>query len=279
MRGLADTFLYHVCEFEAHDFFEKDKRTEEGMADQRELDNGDYDVPNTVAYVTQTFKNSENDAFRERAKKQHSADYRKFCRENPHDRDCNMFHPRCEGATFGYMNAMFCQPGALDYFKEYDYVVMNCGHHPAATAEYSYRKYDKLVEDFFNEMDRKEMVGKRKLFWVESVAIPLHQDSNVIEYKDWRTYHRLLLFDSIAKNRLRIFKPISNVHVVPSFQSTLALFDKLCDCGHYPASARLPQLLGLLDQIKISLNLVVDHYRAPAPVSGRDCIGFGCGPG
>ena len=128
-------------------------------------------------------------------------------------------------------------------------------------------------------MDRRDVIGDRKLFWVESVAIPLHQDYNVIEYKDWRTYHRLLLFDSIAKNRLQIFKTIANVHVVPSFQSTLALFDKLCDCGHYPASARLPQLLGLLDQMKIAIHLEKDHYRAPVPVKNRDCIGFGCGPG
>lgn len=280
MRGLADIFLFHVCEFEAHNFFEKDERTEEGKADMRELDNGNYDVPNTVAYVTKIFRNSENEDWIERSKKQHSSDYRKFCEDSPTDRDCRMYHPRCEGTHFGYMNAMFCQPGALDYFKDYKYIVMNCGHHPAATAEYSYRKYNTLVEDFFSEMRKRQVVGDRKLFWVENVAIPIHQDHNVIDYKDWRTYHRLLLFDYIAKQQAKKFiSSIGQVRIAPAFQSTLAVFDKLCDCGHYPPSARMPQLLGLLDQVKISLNMADDHFRAPVHVNGRDCIGFGCGPG
>ena len=58
----------------------------------------------------------------------------------------------------------------------------------------------------------------RRFYWVESVAIPLHQDHNVIYYKDWRTYHRMLLFDNIVK---QVLKSIQFVRVVPAFQSTL----------------------------------------------------------
>ena len=141
MRGLADVFLYHVCEFESHGFFEKDTRTEEGKKDLIELNNDGYPVPSTVAYVTKKFLKSDNENFIRRARKQHSTDYRQYCRKNPADRDCNLYHRRCEGTNFGYMSAMFCQPGVLDYFKDYDFIVINCGHHPAAASEYSFRYF------------------------------------------------------------------------------------------------------------------------------------------
>lgn len=169
---------------------------------------------------------------------------------------------------------MFCQPGVLDYFKDYDFIVINCGHHPAAASEYSFRKYRELVNHFFSEMKSRGVIGKRQLYWVESVAIPLHQDHNVIDYKDWRTYHRLLLFDNIVKQALKSF---NCARVVPAFQSTLAIFDKLCDCGHYPGGARLPQLFGLLDQIKVHLRDDTSLHREKS--YSLDCIGFGCGPG
>ena len=145
MRGLADVFLYHVCEFEAHGFFEKDRRTEEGQKDLVELNNHGYPVPNTVGYVFKKFLKSDNEDFIRRSLKRHSADYRQFCEKSPSDRDCNLYHKRCDGTTFGYMSAMFCQPGVLDYFKEYDFVVMNCGHHPAAASEYSFRYLEYFV--------------------------------------------------------------------------------------------------------------------------------------
>ena len=139
MRGLADVFLYHVCEFEAHGFFEKDTRTEEGKRDLIELNNGGYPVPGTVAYVVKKFLKSDNQDFIRRSWTQHSTKYRQYCEEKPTDRDCNLYHRRCEGTTFGYMSAMFCQPGVLEFFKDYDFVVMNCGHHPAAASEYTFR--------------------------------------------------------------------------------------------------------------------------------------------
>ena len=39
------------------------------------------------------------------------------------------------------------------------------------------------------------------------------------EYKDWRTYHRLYLFDSLAK--AAIDKVGLNVDIIPAYQSTL----------------------------------------------------------
>lgn len=82
------------------------------------------------------------------------------------------------------------------------------------------RKYRSLVNNFFLEMKSRGILGRHQLYWIESVAIPLHQDNNLIEYRDWRTYHRLLLFDNIVKE---ILKSIKYVRVVPAFQSTLVV--------------------------------------------------------
>ena len=38
-----------------------------------------------------------------------------------------------------------------------------------------------------------------------------------------------------------------DMKIVPAFQSTLALLDKMCDCAHYPTSSKIPQLLALVD--------------------------------
>ena len=80
------------------------------------------------------------------------------------------------------------------------------------------RDYRNLVNNFVLEMKSTGIASGKQIYWVESVAIPLHQDNNLINYKDWRTYHRLLLFDNIAKETL---KSVKYVHVVPAFQSTL----------------------------------------------------------
>ena len=126
---------------------------------------------------------------------------------------------------------MFCQPGIAMYLKDYDYVVLNCGHHPAAKKEFTYSQYTTAVETLFRAIRSKYPKPSFKLFWLENVAIPLHQDHNVIFYKDWRTYHRLLLFDSIAKQAMKTYlTPVPLV--VSAFQSTFALFDKHCDCGY-----------------------------------------------
>lgn len=60
-----------------------------------------------------------------------------------------------------------------------------------------------------------------KLFWVESVAPPLHQDQQTVEFKDWRTYHRILLFGHIASEELLKMK--IPIQIVPAFQSASML--------------------------------------------------------
>ena len=44
----------------------------------------------------------------------------------------------------------------------------------------------------------------------------------------------------------------THTHVKTQPITPQALYDKMCDCAHYPTSAKMPQLLGLLDFIKAS---------------------------
>ena len=90
------------------------------------------------------------------------------------------------------------------------------GHHPAAAAHYTYQTFSKQVTLFFDKIVRTRK-PTTELFWVESVAPPLHQDKKVREYKDWRTYHRILLFAHIAMERM--VKLNVTIKIVPAFQS------------------------------------------------------------
>ncbi len=83
-----------------------------------------------------------------------------------------------------------------------------------------------------------------RIFWLENTAPPLREDHWVKLKKDWRTYHRLLLFHSIAMHQAD--KLNATMTVIPAFRSTLAFFDKICDCAHYPISGEWNKLINLL---------------------------------
>jgi hypothetical protein len=94
---------------------------------------------------------------------------------------------------------------------------MFLGHHPAAASHYKYKTFRERMASFSATIVKSEMTST-KLFWVESVAPPLHQDQQTIEFKDWRTYHRILLFGHIASEQLQKMK--IPIQMVPAFQST-----------------------------------------------------------
>ena len=105
--------------------------------------------------------------------------------------------------------------------KGFDYVVINCGHHPASGEHYSYKKYQQSVSSFINNFNQLQLVEKSRLFWLENTAPPLREDHWVKVKKDWRTYHRLLLFHSIAMheaNRLN-----ATMTVIPAFRLVVTI--------------------------------------------------------
>lgn len=238
MRGMADLFLYHVCKFKI-----------EHLAWNRtyiELERTDEQPRATYLEISMLQKSFDA--------------YKQNCVFPTDDPKCQLFDLGCTGMTFAYLGAMYCQQSIANYANRFDYVIMNCGHHPAATSHFGYQKYDNEVNKLFNRAKVLGLGAKVKMFWLENTAQPLRQDKYTEFYKDWRTYHRLILFDAIAKFSIqRSGLPIS---ILPAWSSTLALFDKMCDCGHYAITAKYPQLLGLLDAIfETSWSPLKNHHQ------------------
>jgi hypothetical protein len=115
--------------------------------------------------------------------------------------------------------------GILPYFQNYDYIILNCGHHAAAHSHYGFQLYQKTVSRMINAIETDRLLNNKKYFWIESVAIPLHQDDGVIKFKDWRTYHRLHLYNALAEEVIR--KSNLSIAIIPAYQSTMSLFDKV----------------------------------------------------
>lgn len=245
MRGLADIFLYHVCHFQV----------EHLQWNKSFVPLEDHSIQPRATYLEISFKTKAADAFR------HNCNY------PANDDRCNLFDKGCTDATFAYLGAMYCQSSIANYALGFDYVVVNCGHHPAATTHYSYSFFKTVVTNMFMNFKKMAITEHSQIFWLENTAQPLRQDKWTFYYSDWRTYHRLLLFDGIAKSITgRMSLPIV---VLPAFYSTLALFDKMCDCGHYSISAKMPQLLGLLDAIYSS------HWnpsKKPLPIAAVSIV-------
>ena len=176
---------------------------------------------------------------------------------------CDLFRRGCSGSTFAYMKAMYCQKGITRYMEGYDFVVINCGHHFAKHANFGYDFYTKAMRDLALEMRDFVYSGNHKThgnqhmkyFYLESVAPPVQEDEVKLNDVDMRTYHRMMIHDAIAMRELRLnFGKLINS--VSAFGSTLAMFDKLCDCTHYPWGARMPQLFALTDKLRRGYQLM-----------------------
>lgn len=256
MRGLATTFMYHVCEHNVKGLLEKDKMTtEDGKTLSRITvdDKSEHYVQFVkMSLLPKDNRNVKENNHKKKVCKQMTEEKRdcSTCSEDPDHMDCSLYHHRCDNLEFGFMEAMYCEPGAVPEFSSYDYVIMNCGHHPASRSHYTYSAFKNRVKTFFTAIIEEEKTNSdaADLIWVENVAPPLHQDEGTRSFRDWRTYHRIMLFGTIAEGLIRSMKvPIK---IVPSFESTLAGFDKFCDCGHYPSNARVPILRDLLDKLQ-----------------------------
>jgi hypothetical protein len=115
----------------------------------------------------------------------------------------------------------------VKHFESYDYVVLNCGHHPASGAHWTYEEFNHSMNLLVRGIHSLEAMREtpQLLFWLESTAQPLRQDFWVFEKKDWRTWHRLLLFDALAKDAFVRYQ--LKIRILPAFDSTMSLFDKV----------------------------------------------------
>ena len=154
----------------------------------------------------------------------------------------------------GYLAEPYCKADMTVHFSQFNYVVLNCGHIPASSTHYTYTSYRNDVSSLFNSILSAQLPPTTLLFWIESLAPPLHIDEHSIQRQDQRTYHRMLIYHQIVQDEI-LHKGLKNrIALVPGFQSTLALFDKMCDCEGYPPTVIVPQLMSLIDSIHKSIN-------------------------
>ena len=259
MVGLAEHFLSYICEYnflqmklkkrdtesvkiKTHnhlgsnvvDFFQMQISHKDNIEFRKILNNCRNDDPDL--HKCEAWNNAYTPQIKEDMKE---------CFYNSSSPKCNLYDMKCETSSFAILEAMYCQKGIVDYMRNYDYVIFNCGHHPAKSHLYTYSTYREVVEELSHRLESFQKQSKTQLFYLESVANPLRQDKIAVHEKDKRTYHRLMIMDAIAK---KAFKPLG-VKIIPAFSASLSMFDKFCDCGHYPWSIKMPQIISLVGMI------------------------------
>ena len=128
MRGLAEMFMDETCTYKT--------AIEEGdIIDRTEL--------RKIQYFE--FTKEKYDKYYEKMSKKGK------CRDLPNEaqkEDCaSLFHKDCMGTTIAYLGQMLCQHDMLDGSEEFDYVVFNCGHHPASKDHFSFQKFRASVRE------------------------------------------------------------------------------------------------------------------------------------
>jgi hypothetical protein len=156
----------------------------------------------------------------------------------------------CEGLIFRYHEQSFCENLRED-MKEYDLLIVNCGHHPASgdhhTAALYYEEIHRLAH-----YAKDHHYESYKFFWMESTPQIIRKDGFVIGSKDWRTFHRLKLFNFLGNQAFHE----QGYHIIQAFDSLLPLVDKQCDAAHFVSeSAPMPvmqQIFNILSQLTSS---------------------------
>jgi len=216
MRGLAALFLSEVCQYQ----------------------NPQLHLDHNILRV-QFVELSKSAADRHRQK------HAKECKKDPSQ--CELFDSGCQGLTVGYLGGeSSCRPEMTVHFSQFNYVVMNCGHIQSS----SYAAHRSSISQFLDSVLSAKLKNSNLLFWVESTAPVLREEQLEPEKKDRRTYYRMLLYHQILQEEVLAKKMQEHLALIPAFQSTLALADKLCDCVGSPATALMPQLISLVDAIR-----------------------------
>ena len=139
MRGFADLFLRKVCQF-------------------RKSDSAVYHQ--VGPYRVQVHVLSSNTA---------TCTHVSDSPESP----CESFHEGCSGLKVSYLANMKCENGTGHLANGYDYIIANCGHHPAAAEHFTYLEYTSKVNNFLLELHQHHR--RTRLFWLENTAPPLRQ--------------------------------------------------------------------------------------------------------
>lgn len=164
-----------------------------------------------------------------------------------HENTFNSSAPHCSGLKIVYYNDAFCGvvPDRDNDGHPYDLVLINCGQHPAAESRYPLLKYDELLHKLYAKMkeaiaaanDKRNDKSQKytQFVWVESFPAPLSAAYWVAHHGDWRTVHRLYMFNNLAT---AIFSKLGSP-IIRVFDNCLPLIETLCDSAHYTAPEAL----------------------------------------
>ena len=109
IRGLANAFLFEVCEYQGNAFEKLDLKTEGNFLDLDKVYNST--MPHRVEYKEFALLYGDNLKFQKLARQQKSDDDTVDCKEDLHNPKCKLFHPRCTSMQAAYMATQFCHPG------------------------------------------------------------------------------------------------------------------------------------------------------------------------
>jgi hypothetical protein len=174
----------------------------------------------------------------------------------------------CEGrCPFGldHVESDYCETDRLPAQGDPhspDLVIFNCGHHPASSTHMIFEDYQKLVVETAQRLVAKGY-NSSNLVWMESNVNPLRDDPYVHGYRDWRTPQRIHIFNHLASE---VMASAHQFKILPTFDWTLPLSDKLCDLSHYTAQgALLPlfhEIVRFIENVKHKTVARVRRLRA-----------------
>lgn len=100
------------------------------------------------------------------------------------------------------------------------FMSLNCGHHAASHHHFTHDQYRYVVERSTN-MVKKRGLHPSQFAWLESTAFPLVDYLGVATHQDWRTQHRLSMFNDIA-NEIALRK---KMNIIKTFDVVLPFIE------------------------------------------------------
>lgn len=159
---------------------------------------------------------------------------------------------KCPGFKIQYFEHQVCD-NLTPKMRDFDLVLKNCGHHPASSSHWPIDQYKQSLDSLADNI-KKLQFAPDQVYWFESCLVPLRQDNFVIGSKDWRTLHRIKVFNAIAEDVMTA----SKINIIRTFNPLMPLFDKTCDCAHYTATGSnmptLQQIFNIFANKKLTTN-------------------------
>ena len=145
---------------------------------------------------------------------------------------------KCPGLKVNVVSNVYCEIRADFQTKvqKDELVFFNCGHWPASQEHFTFDMYGDALEALIQKIKR---ISPNRFVFIETLPMPVRNDKFVKSFRDWRTLHRLYVYNRIAE---KLFKQ-HNFSFLPTFETLLPLVDKFCDNAHYTAAGALQPII------------------------------------